>query len=67
MIEIEKDFPFEECENCKCFDPDLRITKIYGDFTLINHTLQIVCGKCDVCREIRDQINREAENNGADK
>lgn len=67
MISVTKNFPFKECENCLAFDPSLRVNKLFGNFELLNHELEIYCGIDGTCREIRRQIAKEAESNGTDK
>ena len=67
MINVVKDLHFAECENCLAFDPSIRITKLYGDFECLEHELEIYCGNAGICTEIRKQLKKEGNNNGADK
>ena len=67
MIEIVKDLPFAECENCLAFDPTLRITKLYGNFELLTHEIEVYCDKVGICTEIRKQLKKEGNKNGTDK
>ena len=69
MIEIVKNLPFEDCEICQVFDPEIDQTKMFGDFKCLVNDITITCSRHKVCREIRRHLesNKEAENNGADK
>ena len=69
MIEIVKDLPFEDCEICQVFDPEIDQTKMFGDFKCLVNDITITCSRYNVCREIRRHLenNKEEQTDAADQ
>ena len=67
MIDIVKDLPFEDCEHCECIEPEVSVNKLYGDFSLLCHEIEVYCANAKLCGKIREHLKKEAETNGADK
>ena len=68
MIDVRKDFPFEDCEICQVFEPDVEHNRMFGDSKCLVDEVIITCSRYKICREIRRHIDsKEAEQNGADK
>ena len=57
MIDITKDLPFEDCEICQVFEPQLDQTKMFGDEKCLVNDITVTCGNYKICREIRRHIN----------
>ena len=68
MIEIVKDLPFEDCEICQVFDPEIDQTKMFGDYKCLVNDITITCSRYKVCREIRRHLesNKEEKQDGAE-
>ena len=67
MIDLVKSLPFEDCEDCQCFEPNFRSSKMFGDDKCLVNEIEVHCSSAPICREIRKHLKREAENNGTDK
>ena len=63
MICIEKDLPFEDCEICQVFDPDIDQTRMFGDGVCLINEITITCSRYKVCREIRRHLESKKEGN----
>jgi len=63
VICIEKDLPFENCEICQVFEPEIDQTRMFGaDVCLVNE-ITITCSRYKVCREIRRHLESKKEGN----
>lgn len=69
MIEIVKDLPFEDCEICQVFEPDINHNRMFGDNVCLEDEVTVTCSRYRICREVRRHIEsiKEAEQSGADK
>lgn len=63
MICIEKDLPFEDCEICQVFDPDIEQTRMFSEDACLVNEITITCSRYKVCREIRRHLESEKEGN----
>lgn len=63
MICIEKDLPFEDCENCQVFEPDIDQTRMFGDAVCLINEITITCSRYKVCKEIRRHLESKKEGN----
>ena len=61
MICIEKDLPFEDCEICQVFEPDIDQTKMFGEDVCLVNEITITCSRYKVCREIRRHLESKKE------
>ena len=66
MISLVKVLPFEECEDCQCFEPNFRSSKLFGDDKCIVNEIEVRCSSSQICREIREQMKKEAKQDGAE-
>jgi hypothetical protein len=63
VICIEKDLPFEDCEICQVFDPEIGQTRMFGDDVCLVNEITITCSRYKVCREIRRHLESKKEGN----
>ena len=63
MIEIVKNLPFKDCENCQVFELDADQTRMFGDDMCLINEITITCSRYKVCREIRRHLESKKEGN----
>lgn len=61
MICIEKDLPFEDCEICQVFEPEIDQTRMFGEDVCLVNEITITCSRYKVCREIRRHLESRKE------
>lgn len=61
MICIEKDLPFEDCEICQVFEPEIDQTRMFGEDLCLINEITITCSRYKVCREIRRHLESKKE------
>ena len=65
MIEIVKDLPFDMCNSCSLFKPEMNEERLFSNYDCILISLAIRCENRLLCKNIRNQLE-EAENGAAD-
>lgn len=69
MIDLVKDLPYEYCETCQVFEPEIEDqTKMFGDGACLVNEITISCSRYKLCREVRRQLesNKEGKTDGAE-
>ena len=61
MIDIVKDLPFEDCEICQVFEPELNQTRMFGDCVCLVNEITVTCSRYKICREVRRQLESRKE------
>lgn len=61
MIDLVKCLPYEDCETCKCFEPNFRSSKLFGDEKCLVNEIEVHCSSAPICREIRRQMKKKEE------
>ena len=63
MIDIVKDLPFEDCEICQVFEPEIDQTRMFGENVCLVNEITVTCSRYRICREIRRQLESKKEEN----
>ena len=53
MIELLKDLPFDDCEECECFEPTFHTSKMFADFKCVVKNIAVGCENTKLCKELR--------------
>ena len=68
MIDLVKNLPFEDCEMCQVFDPDVNQSRMFGDGVCLVNEITVTCSRHKICREVRRHIEsmKEEKQDGAE-